>query len=349
MQDFSKYWPSLAILFAGLIVLIATYVTTRRNDDQSERIEDYGKLNNALSNSIKELGEKNNEITKNIQALTEQNKKQIDENIKLSKISKHIIENVEQLSKSSAELSKQVNENIQQNIFLSNENQKLIKNNNELNEKIFSLNKAIKDLNTGGSSYPQMRHCQITLYHDGHILGHRLHLSLEMYNTGEYPLDNIKIRGYQLIDFRKTDPTFLWTELSMSGLNIHSRFANFGGFFKELYNEKNHPVISSDFEVLKPGQRVNFDPFFFKESFEYYGINIFVESKRQDWIILLRLYRPNNSTDPFAFQAHKIMRVGANGLENISEYIDSGFSTGENNKHIWFNTDLPKEWFSNNK
>ncbi len=226
-----------------------------------------------------------------------------------------------------------------------------IKKNKEilaLSSKIIQQDKESQDLITGGASYPNLTHCQVTLFDKGvNALGNRLHLSFEIYNTGEYPLDNFKIRGYQVKDLRKADPVSLWTELSTSGLNIHSRFSNTSSIFNEGFNKINSPIISANYEILKAKQRETVGVIQLKESFEYYGINFYIESKRQDWIILLRLFRPIDNNEPVVYQAHKIMKVTANGLENVAEEIEPGFPTGIYNKFIWFKSELPKQWFKN--
>jgi hypothetical protein len=250
------------------------------------------------------------------------------------------IEKLESLRSENISLRKEV-------VTLQNDQIKKNKEILELSAKIFQQDKESHDLATGGSSYPDLTHSQITLFEKGvQASGDKLHLSFDIYNTGEYPLDNLKIRGYQVKDFRSVAPVFLWTELSLSGLNIRSRFSNTNKNFNESFNRQNLPVISSDYDVFKANQRVSIGIIPFKEEFEYYGINLFIESKRQDWIILLRLYRPINSKEQITYQAHKIMKVTSSGLENIDEKIELGFSKGANNKFIWFNSELPNEWFT---
>lgn len=314
-----KYWPSIIILLAGIAASVATFYSTKQDSKQKDRIEDYGKLNTKLSQNIESLSINN------------------------QKISSSVLD----LSKLNNELTDELNKIALENLRITEENNKLSQHTKILSEKILDLSSFVRDLNTGGSSYLDLRHASLMVFQDNvQIDGDKLHLYFTLSNVGEFALDNVKIKGYSSLDFSKIDPVFLWTQLSLSGLNIHSRFASMKSISDSSLQQSNESIINSYFDVFKPGQSEQFGPIKFKIPFEYFGINLFIETKRQDWIILIRFYKPISSSQPFTFQASRILKMTGTGLQDIKTEIDQGFPLNAKGKIDWFSSELPDQWFT---
>ena len=315
IQEFIKYWPSVVIFFAGIAGAWATMVATNRDSKQKDNIEEYGRKN-------AELGEKTNDLSTSIESLGKINNA-------LAQGTRQVIEENNKLAQTSINLASQ---------------------NSSLAKKIIDLTETVRDLNTGGSSYPDFRNVHTTMYEKGvNAQGIRLDLSLEMYNKGSFAIDNLRLKAYGEMDYSKIDPSVLWMQLSTSGLNIHSRFAHFRNLDQSILSQNFPSLKDAQFEVFKPGQSELLGPVRFKVPFKFYGINLFVESKRQDWIILIRFFRPDPEGSPFTLQAYRIMRMTGEGLEDIYPHSDPGFPRNENGQIQWFKSELPDLWFAHGK
>ena len=104
MNWIAKNWPSVVLLLAGVLASIATYVSSDRDSQQKNLIQDLGEQNIKLSKEIDTLNKINNQIATNTQKIGEDNKKLAEDNIALSKQSNDLITSVEKLTETSKQL-----------------------------------------------------------------------------------------------------------------------------------------------------------------------------------------------------------------------------------------------------
>lgn len=56
MKQILKNWPSIAILFAGIVASYATYIASRRADKEQEILK-------TLTQEVKNIGQHNSDLT----------------------------------------------------------------------------------------------------------------------------------------------------------------------------------------------------------------------------------------------------------------------------------------------
>ena len=241
---------------------------------------------------------------------------------------------------------KQLNEDIKS---LGKSNQSLISQNLKLSE-------TIKDLNTGGSGFINFRNANISMYEKGvQSDGYILDLFITLYNNGDYAFDDIKIKGFKLSDYLSADPNFstnrfnvFWFKYSQSIFKIKQSSFKLG--MSKLTSDSYLPELDFEESVFKSGQSITLGPISFKEDFDYFGINFFIETKRQDFIVLIRFKRPDDKSEPFVSQVSTVYKVnGVNGIEELDLNYDPSFPKFDDNNLKWFKTKIPKQWFKENQ
>ncbi|MGG6230371.1 bZIP transcription factor [Tenacibaculum sp. SDUM215027] len=218
----------------------------------------------------------------------------------------------------------------------------LSEKNKELGVENSKLLQEVRNLNTGGDGFLDLRNSSVTLYQDGvQKNGYVLDLFMPIFNNGDYTFDNVKIKAFESKDFLNAEPVFLWTDLSSSGLNIKSRFPK-----SDVQKSKTY-LKNLDFQAdtVKPKQSILLGPIRFRQDFEYYGVNLFIESRRQDWLILVRFQRPKDKKQPFVNQIYRILKITSEGLEEIYQTELHSFPKFENGKTKWFKSEMPESWF----
>jgi hypothetical protein len=109
MEWLSKYWPALVILIAGAGASVATYVSTHRDQEQKDNIENLGKENVRLSKAIEKLDTINNSISTKIEQITTGNTKILNQNVELSQQSRDLITKVHELTDQTKKLIDTIN------------------------------------------------------------------------------------------------------------------------------------------------------------------------------------------------------------------------------------------------
>lgn len=99
-----KNWPAALLLCAGIVACIATFVSSKQDQDQKDAIQKLGQENLALSKEISKLDSINNNIASRVEQLSDENNKLIGENINLSKETKALISEVQNLTEKSKQL-----------------------------------------------------------------------------------------------------------------------------------------------------------------------------------------------------------------------------------------------------
>jgi hypothetical protein len=227
-------------------------------------------------------------------------------------------------------------------LHLSNSTNRILSEPVQTTQSLVKLSDDIRNLNTGGSSFPNLRHTQVTFFDDGvHIAGAKVQLNFNIYNEGIYPIDDFKVRIFEIPNYRNIESILLWQDVSLSGLNIRSRFPNLNTTFSGTAVKK--PLSGFDINVFKPEQSQLAEPIFYKTFFESTGFNILCESNRQSWIILLRLFMPRKD-QPFVLQAYKVLKVIDGHLEQTLINIDPGFPLNNKGQVQWFKDELPMKW-----
>lgn len=98
MQHILKNWPAFLLAIAGILAVIATYVSSNQDSRQKNTIEELGKQNRQLSEEIKHLNEINNNIAANTRNIVSANEQITEANYKLSQQSQALINEVKDLT-----------------------------------------------------------------------------------------------------------------------------------------------------------------------------------------------------------------------------------------------------------
>lgn len=92
MTYLSKNWPALLLLLAGIIATVATFFSSKQDQQQKDNIENLSKSTNDLSIEIKKLQGINNSVSSNTE-------KMVAENKLISEDAKNLISEVQALTK----------------------------------------------------------------------------------------------------------------------------------------------------------------------------------------------------------------------------------------------------------
>ena len=93
-----KYWPSILIAVAGILATYGTFISSKKNSDQTDAIEDLGRENNKLAREIQKLEQLNSQVTNEVQTMSRENNKLSQINIELSRRSNQLIDEVRDLT-----------------------------------------------------------------------------------------------------------------------------------------------------------------------------------------------------------------------------------------------------------
>lgn len=234
---------------------------------------------------------------------------------------------------------------------LNQEIKSLGESNQSLISQNLKLSETIKNLNTGGSGFINISSLQIRSYEEYlEPTDNVLDLQFTLFNNGNYAFDNLKIRAFKLMDYLSTDPTVLYHDLLSSKLNIYNPLANSNSpIWMPKPNENHLPELDYNQEVFKPGQAVSLGPIKFKKDFNYFGINLFIETKRQDFIMLIRFKKTRDELPPY----HHLSRISrvfkVNGIKGLEELdlmcTDNSFPKFDDGSLKWFKAKMPKDLF----
>jgi hypothetical protein len=224
-------------------------------------------------------------------------------------------------------------------------------------DRIEELAKLIRDLNTGGDSTyiapllsPGFNAELVETPRDSFPIS-RQSVLISFINKGDFALDGVKFHFHVLRFYRETSPLFLARQSAIS-FNIYQFFwgahnSSSKKYLAENSGKSNPYDYTKEFDAFKPSQLYvsTLDCSYISTREPYQGYDIFIESRRQNWVVLLRCYKPPEKPEDRAiYSAYKILRVTNKGFKEIESYIQNGFPKEADGDIKWYSEALPPEW-----
>lgn len=206
------------------------------------------------------------------------------------------------------------------------------------NEIVKIQNKGLNEL-TGGNSYPS---CHLPITNDGG------NLFVQMYNNGNYTIDNLIVKVVDIGDFQGVEATAseLLSQFGKFGMNTQN-VPSWPSIVEPMILKHLKLAEERSFDIIKPHQTFTLSLSLPKN--EFTGYNILCQSNRQDWIILLRVVKfesfgpglPNRYKAAF-----KVLRIDKNRYSELykSPPPYEGFPINNKGEIKWFRDDLKMKW-----
>ena len=339
------FWAVASVAFA-LLTAASGFLSTKyfrradakKTDKNHLENLDWHQLNNELNTSIQNLSQEINTISKEVKEISLTNK------------------DLTERSNTLASLNKQLNETT---VKLGIINKEIGMSNSDLTTRNSRLISDVKAINTGGNSFPRPELGMMNFYEEGlHFKGARFQLPVTIRNVGDFNMEDFRVRGFQTKDFTQSNATFLWADLQAAGLNIPGHYTPSNNPFFTLgmsqVSEKAR-LTQADFDtdLFKPGQSYQFE-LEFKEPIGNYGINLFIETKYRDYLILIRVLHPD-STEHAIQWCYRTLQIEKGKLRQVEMITNPALprypltSIEAEAFNQYFEKPMPDAWFINGK